>query len=59
MRSAVSTGESRMIRAVLSSTTGTRSRPFSVLTITATTPSMNAIRICGRSPSPKTTMKNG
>ena len=35
------------MRAVLISTRGTRSRPFSVFTITATRPSMKPISTCG------------
>jgi hypothetical protein len=47
------------MRAALRSTRGTRSNPFSVLTITATTPSMKPIPICGTSPSPNSTISKG
>jgi hypothetical protein len=44
-RNAVSTGVIWAMRAVLIRTRGTRSKPLSVLTITAMTPSMKAMMI--------------
>ena len=57
--SAVAIGPRRWIRAVFMRTRDTRSSPFSVLTITATTASMKPIRICGASPRPNRMMKSG
>ena len=52
-RKAVSIGVICTMRAVLSSTRGTRSRPFSVLTITAITLSMKPIMILRRIAQPE------
>ena len=41
------------MRAVLSSTRGTRSRPLSVFTMTATSPSMKPISTCGHIAEPE------